>query len=187
MLGKLRMNALSENETEELRLLRIDVQQMENKIQILESELIDMHQTIENLKRWKKNRWIGFAFCFFALMLLLYIAFFFSDSQFEASAMNNGIGNALMFAFSSTGLIFECCLMIPLLLITLYQGFILMVEVGNSAFARQYACKTGRKNYYNETENYLLNEHDLRIVIIELKKECREAKNRLEILESREK
>lgn len=178
---------LTEIEEKELKELRIEVQELADKISVLEPELIDVDTEIRALKKWKKGRGIGFFVTFILFIVLLYIMFKFSDLQFEANVgRGTRFNDVFVFSVSTTVLVFAMLLLAALAIFSIILGVKVMIEVGSSKSIRAYAKNNYKKNYYNEIEICQKKENDIKMELIEMKRIYAEKKKKMDKLAERE-
>lgn len=181
------MNELNENERLELRELRIDCQNITDRMKILEMELEDVQCEIRNLNDWKKGRATGFIIssCVFAIIIV--VMFGYMKIQYESS-ITKGISleSAVSYSVSTTVLLTTLILMLAVMGLTIVLGIKVMIEVGNSSLSRKMARDNYKKNYYNEIERCEKEENDLRRALLEIRNSIRDKENRMKELEARE-
>ncbi len=181
------MLELSEQEIQELSELRTTSQRLKEQINLVSSELEDNYMALNNLKKWKKNRYWGFSVCFVIYAIFLVLMFLNLDPTGISTAEKGlTLNGTISYSIYSTTFIFSFILLLAISLFTIIVGLLLVMELGKSSFARKLAKTFGKKNYYTVYDEYApqtkLLEESLQFLINERKN----VTNKLEKLESRE-
>lgn len=178
---------MTEQQIQELRELRIAVQTREHQIDVLEMEKEDVQMEINQLNRWKKGRWVGFAISLIPFVICIYTFASYANIQFESSlGRSQNYADVLAYSISSTSILFVGLFLIICFGTSLLLGIKLITELGNSRTCRNYARNHFKKNYYNEMEECKFRENTVMRELIELKKMQADDNSRILVLEKME-
>lgn len=176
---------MTEQEKEELRELRILSQRLKEQKVLLQNEIDDNTMAINNLKKWKKGRGIGF-FVILTINLLFILSLFPQVNFWGVNSAERGhnLNSTVTFALSSTSMLFAFGITIALSIFTILVGIKLVMELGSSRGAQVLAARFRKKNYYTEYNELIPKTKELADAMFDLSTRKQETDRRLKELEA---